>query len=303
MPNAIYVKHLSFKYKNNSFYSLSDISLIIKANKCTGIIGPNGAGKSTFISALCGLLPSFEGQVFYDENQIQSLIESVKEKVALVPQEYAFYPQLSVKQNLYYFLSLCVQSKKTKKNKHAFINEILEQCVLTHVSHIKVSKLSGGYKRRLNIAIALVKQPKVLFLDEPTVGIDPESRAIIIALLEQFKAEGKTLLFTSHMLDEVEKVCDDIIILKDGKASLIGQTQQKNLLLSVEFEHEPLSTKYLSSYQKISACKYQLLLTSPEEINSHLLQLSQLKASIKNIHYSANSVEHMYKQGTTGNKL
>lgn len=296
MPNAIYVEHLSFKYKNNSFYSLSDISLTIKANKCTGIIGSNGAGKSTFISALCGLLPSFEGEVYYEDSDAKSLTKAVKEKVALVPQEYAFYPQLTVKQNLYYFLSLCLSSQKTTTNKHTLINEILEQCVLTQVRNTRVSKLSGGYKRRLNIAIALVKQPSVLFLDEPTVGIDPESRAIIISLLQRFKSEGKTLLFTSHMLEEVEKVCDDIIMLRDGKALVIEQAEQKNLLLSIELEQPVSHVAYLSNYQKIDEVKYQILLTSAEDLSKHLLLLGEANMSIKKINYSANSVEHMYKQ-------
>ncbi len=295
MSNAIQVKQLSFQYKTNSYYSLSDISLDIKANKCTGIIGPNGAGKSTFISALCGLLPSFDGKVIYSGCENVSLLESVKQKVALVPQEYAFYPQLSVLQNLRYFLSLC-SSKQSSLAQRSLLNEILEQCVLSDVVNTKASKLSGGYKRRLNIAIALVKKPEVLFLDEPTVGIDPESRDVIISLLQQFKREGKTLLFTSHMLDEVEKICDDIIMLKDGSATFMDHTEQNNILLTVTFSSE-LTEPLNAEYQCIEPLKYQRVLTSKSQLNECLLELSHSSASIEYLNYSANSVERIYQQG------
>ena len=298
MLNAICVKQLSFKYNNNDYYSLSDISLNIKANKCTGIIGPNGAGKSTFISALCGLLPSFNGDIYYQDNESYSLVESVKQKVALVPQEYAFYPQLTVLQNLQYFLSLCLKVKgENKHSRGALLSQIMEQCVLTEVINTKANKLSGGYKRRLNIAIALVKQPEVLFLDEPTVGIDPESRAIIITLLQQFKLEGKTLLFTSHMLDEVEKICDDIILLRDGKATFMEQSEQSHILLSIKFDKPPVEAIILEQYEQLDLFSYQLTLYSKEQLNECLMQLSEINTPINYMNYSANSVEQLYKQG------
>jgi len=295
MPNAIHVKQLSFKYNSNDYYSLSDISLTIKAHKCTGIIGPNGAGKSTFISALCGLLPHFEGEVFYEGDKDVPLLTSVKQKVALVPQEYAFYLQLTVLQNLKYFLSMC-GTKKTKAEQNLLLNNILEQCALSHVCNSKVNKLSGGYKRRLNIAIALVKEPSVLFLDEPTVGIDPESRAIIISLLKQFKQEGKTLLFTSHMLDEVEKICDDIIMLRDGKATCMDRGGRDNILLSVTFSKQP-SKEFTQCYQCIDAFNYQRVLTSESQLNECLIELAQLSEIISQLNYSTHSVERIYQQG------
>lgn len=291
--NAIEIRQLSFKYPQNNYYSLNDVSLNIRAQCCTGIIGPNGAGKSTFISALCGLIPNFEGSIEYPtpSGDLISLIDCVKSKVSLVPQEYAFYPQLTVLQNLHYFLSLCCIDKSEWKT---LLNDILSQCELSEVKNQKAKKLSGGYKRRLNIAIALVKKPEVLFLDEPTVGIDPESRAVIIRLLETFKSQGKTLLFTSHMLDEVEKICDDIIVLRDGKAQMNEKHQQNNILLSVSFNQEPSHIDFLSLYKKKTTNTYQVELNSPEELSAQLQLLSELGSEINRINYSSNSVESIY---------
>ena len=291
--NAIEIKHLSFKYPQNNYYSLNNVSLNIRAQCCTGIIGPNGAGKSTFISALCGLIPDFEGSIEYPKKSGEhiSLIGSVKGKVSLVPQEYAFYPQLTVLQNLNYFLSLCCIEKNEWQT---LLNDILTQCELNDVKHQKAKNLSGGYKRRLNIAIALVKKPEVLFLDEPTVGIDPESRTVIIRLLEKFKSQGKTLLFTSHMLDEVEKICDDIIVFRDGKALMNEEDQQGNILLSVSFSQSPDNIDFLNLYKKTSLYTYQKTLNSQADLSAQLQLLSQFSENISNISYSTNSVECIY---------
>lgn len=291
--NAIKIKHVSFKYPQNNYYSLNDVSLNIRAQCCTGIIGPNGAGKSTFISALCGLIPNFKGSIEYSSKSGEHipLIDSVKDQVALVPQEYAFYPQLTVLQNLHYFLSLC----RVKKNEwNVLLDDIISQCQLSDVKKQKAKNLSGGYKRRLNIAIALVKKPDVLFLDEPTVGIDPESRAVIIRLLETFKSQGKTLLFTSHMLDEVEKICDDIIVFRDGKAFMTKEHQQDNILLSVSFNQQPDNIDFLNLYEKTTINTYQKTLNSQADLSTQLQFLSQFSEKIKTINYSANSVEYIY---------
>lgn len=296
MSNAIEIKQLSFKYPQNNYYSLKDVSLNIRAQCCTGIIGPNGAGKSTFISALCGLIPNIEGSIEYTSKtgSYCSLIDSVKSKVSLVPQEYAFYSQLTVLQNLNYFVSLCDIDKSEWL---ALIDDILNQCELSEVKNQKAKKLSGGYKRRLNIAIALVKKPEILFLDEPTVGIDPESRAIIIQLLETFKAQGKTLLFTSHMLDEVEKICDDIIVFRDGKAQMNAQHQQNNILLSVSLHQDYCANNdnYLSAYEKVTNNSYQIVLHSSAELSVQLQVLSQYSDQISKLNYSSNSVASIYK--------
>ena len=288
--NAILIKRLSYKYPKNNYHSLLDINLNIQAKCCTGIIGPNGSGKSTLISALCGLLTDFEGSISY-QGMTDNLLDCVKQKVALVPQEYAFYPQLTVLQNVEYFLSLCIIDKSRW---NLLINDILTQCELVTVKHQKAKKLSGGYKRRLNIAIALVKEPEVLFLDEPTVGIDPESREVIIRLLEQFKKQGKTLLFTSHMLDEVEKICDDIIVLRDGKAVMHEQDGQNNILLAVHFSTPPMNVELIKLYEQVAENKYQIRLNSQLELSAQLQFLASVETPIVKMHYSSNSVDQLY---------
>jgi len=288
---------LSYKYPGNEHFSVHNLSLAIKAGQCTGIIGPNGAGKSTTISLLCALLTPSQGEVNYyagDKSNDLSLQDNIEQSVALIPQEYAFYPELTVKQNLEYFISL---SEANRVKRQDLLVKSLAQCQLKQVEKQKAGSLSGGYKRRLNIAIALSKSPDIIFLDEPTVGIDPVSRQDIINLLEQLKKQGKTLIYTSHMLNEVEQLCDDVILLEQGRAIAVSQSSNDNMLLTLEFFTDQTNTPLLIELgispdsQKTS---FSLTLADTAQLQQVFLKLSANLLGIKSVHFSQNSIDQLY---------
>jgi len=288
---------LSYKYRGNEHFSVHNLSLAIKAGQCTGIIGPNGAGKSTTISLLCALLTPSQGEVNYypsDVNNDLTLQENIEQKVALIPQEYAFYPELTVKQNLEYFISL---SESNRLKRQELLIQSLNQCQLNQVKKQKAESLSGGYKRRLNIAIALSKSPDIIFLDEPTVGIDPVSRQDIINLLEQLKQQGKTLIYTSHMLNEVEQLCDEVILLEQGKAIAVSQTSDDNMLVTLEFfsgrQNDSLLTALGVSHSE-EQTSFSVNIADTAQLQQVFLQLSENLHGIKNVHFSQNSIDQLY---------
>lgn len=310
---AIEASNISFKYPGNDYYSLDDISVTIKANSCTGIIGPNGAGKSTFISLLCGLIEPEQGKIsYYAANSNgangkdidatnESIEQRVKNEVALIPQEYAFYPELTIRQNLAYFVAL---SEKNKVRRKAIIESTLAQCALSDVANKKAQSLSGGYKRRLNIAIALSKQPSIIFLDEPTVGIDPISRQQIIELLVSLKQQGKTLVYTSHMLNEVEQICDDVVLLNHGKAIATSSNCNQNMYLTVEFNNHcarGLMPLLVDDFSRAGSLPdgadesiIELKITDDAHLKRLLIILGEAGDSIKHINFSQNSIDHLY---------
>lgn len=209
---VISVSALNFRYPQSQTPTLIDINMQCFAGQCHGLIGPNGAGKSTLLSLLCGLLQGAEGQLLYQGQGSLTIGQFVQKAVSLVPQEYAFYSRLSCLENLKFFAALC-PGKNTKQR----IGRVVAQCALQSVLNKPAEHLSGGYKRRLNLAIGLLKDPQILFLDEPTVGVDPRSRQAIGELIQTLKAQGKTLVFTSHLLTEVEQLCDQVSFLQAGQ--------------------------------------------------------------------------------------
>lgn len=291
---AINVKELTFKYPSNDHNSLEQVSLAIYANRCTGIIGPNGAGKSTLISALCGLIEPTLGEIVYGGADRHSLTDVVKQKVALIPQEYAFYPELTIKQNLEFFVAL---SEPARNKRSEIVNQVLTQCQLESVKGTKAAKLSGGYKRRLNIAIALSKQPSIIFLDEPTVGIDPISRESIISLLQSLKQEGKTLIYTSHMLSEVETLCDDVFLLNSGRAIGTSALDGDHSYLTIEFIAGTASSviaQLMAPTCDVISERVEIKITDAQHLNQLLARLSQAGEVIKQLHFSKNSLDHLY---------
>jgi len=293
-PVSIDVNAIEFSYPSNDYNSLDGISLSILTGRCTGIIGPNGAGKSTLISALCGLLTPQRGDITYQGEPGVSIETMVKREVALIPQEYAFYPELTIQQNLDFFVAL---SEPKRSKRQAIVTQVLGQCQLVDVKNKKASKLSGGYKRRLNIAIALSKQPSIIFLDEPTVGIDPISRAQIIELLGQLKSEGKTLIYTSHMLSEVETLCDDVYLLNRGQAIGCSALDGDNSYLTIEFlaDVDVATIALLTDNATVDQRgRVEIKIVNDAHFNLLLGRLSQAGDKVKQLHFSKNSLDHLY---------
>ena len=208
------IKQLSYQYDNSSENALTEVDLEIQAGEIFGLLGPNGAGKTTLISLISGILPPSANSIIFNTST-----DSSRVPLSLVPQEYSFYPMLSAKENLDFFGA--VQGLQGKALKAAiewavFITGLEKQLKK------QAGNFSGGLKRRLNLAIGLLNDPELLLLDEPTVGVDPQSRAFILKTIKQLAQAGKTIIYTSHYMEEVEYLCQRIAIMDQGRILLEG---------------------------------------------------------------------------------
>ncbi|MEG1265208.1 MAG: ABC transporter ATP-binding protein [Myroides sp.] len=231
MQSIIKIQNISKQYKGADFQSLNNVVLNIPQQSVFGLLGPNGAGKTTLISILCGIIQPTLGS--YEINGISNKNStSIKNIIGVVPQEYALYPTLTAYENLMYFGSLYNVSKTELKAK---IPEFLIHLGLENFMHKKIQMFSGGMKRRVNLIAGILHNPKVLFLDEPTVGVDVQSRATIIDYLKLLNQQGTTIVYTSHLMAEAQDFCTDIAIIDQG--SVFVQGTPKELIESVPNAH------------------------------------------------------------------
>ncbi|PHR46235.1 MAG: ABC transporter ATP-binding protein [Fluviicola sp.] len=233
----LYIEKLTKQYKGVEEPSLKSIDLTINKGEVFGLLGPNGAGKTTLISIICGILKPTYGRVLVDGKDIYSHKDSIKELIGVVPQDIALYPMLTAKENLNYFGALYGLKGKVLEDK---INYWLERLGLSHAANKRIDKFSGGMKRRINLIASVLHDPKILFLDEPTVGIDVQSRAEILEQLKIINKQGTTILYTSHHLDEAENLCTNIgiidfgnIIAKGSPSELVKNTEEARNLEDV----------------------------------------------------------------------
>ena len=194
--------------------AVDGVSFRVLAGQTVGLLGPNGAGKSTTVSMLCGLLRPDAGQVLLDGQPVTTGAASVKRRIGLVPQDLALYEDLSAYENLRLFGALYSLKGKPLDER---IQRVLGLVNLLDRARDKPATFSGGMKRRLNIAAALLHDPDLLILDEPTVGVDPQSRNAIFDTLEALQAQGRSLIYTSHYMEEVERLADHIVIIDHGQ--------------------------------------------------------------------------------------
>jgi len=224
----ISVSNLSKKY--DSVQALNGISFDIKQGEFFGLLGPNGAGKTTTISILSTLLEPNEGSVNIAGYDLKKNPLECKENIGVVPQEIALYNELSAYDNLIFWGSLYRVSKTDLKQS---ADETLKLFGLYERRNDKVKTYSGGMKRRINIASALLHKPKILFMDEPTVGIDPQSRNLIFEVVEKLHHEGMTIIYTTHYMEEAERFCDRIGIIDKGKIVAQGTLEELKSLSKI----------------------------------------------------------------------
>ncbi|MCY8518947.1 ABC transporter ATP-binding protein [Bacillus atrophaeus] len=195
------------------------ISFTLEKGEAFGLLGPNGAGKSTTISMIAGLVPPDKGEITVGGCIVGKDTNQAKQKIGVVPQDIALYPTLTAKENLLFWGKMYgLTSAKAKKR----AIEVLEYVGLTERAKDKIQTFSGGMKRRINIGAALMHRPDLLIMDEPTVGIDPQSRNHILQTVKQLNEEGMTIIYTSHYMEEVEYLCDRIGIMDKGDMIAIG---------------------------------------------------------------------------------
>ena len=199
--------------------ALNNVSLQIEQGELFGLLGVNGAGKTTLIKILCGLTEKNSGTVALDGLDLDTQMEKIKEIVDVSPQETSVANNLTVKENLEFFAQIY------HNNDENAVNEIVEIFSLGEVLNQRAKTLSGGYKRRLSIAIALISKPKILFLDEPTLGLDVFARRELWRIIEKLK-KSVTIILTSHYLEEIEHLCDRVAILSKGELLEVGTIEQ-----------------------------------------------------------------------------
>jgi ABC-2 type transport system ATP-binding protein len=195
------------------------VSFSVSKGESFGLLGPNGAGKSTIISMICGLLTYDNGDVTVDGISVKQKPLDVKKKIGIVPQEIALYPTMSAKENLLFWGKMYGLSGKLAKKR---VDQVLEYVGLHDRAKDKIETFSGGMKRRINIAASLMHEPELLIMDEPTVGIDPQSRNHILETVKRLNQNGMTVIYTSHYMEEVEFICDRIGIVDQGKMIALG---------------------------------------------------------------------------------
>ena len=205
--------------------AVDDVGFHVAPGEAYGLLGPNGAGKTTTISMLCGLLDADAGAVTLDGARLADAPTRVKAGIGYVPQEIALYPDLSARENLTFFGRLYGMGGRELR---ARVAEVLELVELEDRADERLDTYSGGMKRRINIAAGLLHRPKLLVLDEPTVGVDPQSRNAILERVAQLNREGMALLYTSHYMEEVERLCDRIGIMDGGR--MIAEGSRRHLV-------------------------------------------------------------------------
>ncbi|WP_247596890.1 ABC transporter ATP-binding protein [Hydrogenophaga sp. PAMC20947] len=235
------ILHLGFRYPSASKAALTDVSLKADRGEILGLLGPNGAGKTTLISHLSAGLAVQTGSISIDGQAFAQVHKAHPTRVSVAPQEYAFYPMLTVRENLQCFSAACGLASAPRRQRE---QESLDFAQLNQFQKTQAKNLSGGLKRRLNLAIAVLPKPDLYVFDEPTVGVDPQSRAFILDAIKALAQQGSAVIYTSHYMEEIEAVADQVAILDGGR--ILRNDSLANLLQAGSLTVRFTSNKALS---------------------------------------------------------
>jgi ABC-2 type transport system ATP-binding protein len=256
------IRGLSFRYPKSGSPALQDVALDAVRGEVLGLLGPNGAGKTTLIAHLAGLLPIQHGTIEIDGQSLASVRASKPTRIAVAPQEYAFYPTLSVAENLDCFAGV---GGLTGAEKNRRITECIEFSQLQSYRKVRAERLSGGLKRRLNLSIALLHRPELLLFDEPTVGVDPQARAFLLDAVKLLARQGTAVIYTSHYMEEVQAIADRVVILDHGRVLRQGTLHElldgdARLHVSVEEAAQAQLMTLLCGFGKVTELEGGVLL-------------------------------------------
>lgn len=218
--DGIQISQVSKKYNGQFDFAVNRIDLTIPAGTITGLLGPNGAGKTTLVLMICGLLKPDSGQICIEKDGKRSNID--KRLIGFVPQQDGLFGELTLQENLWYYGRLYGLEKVYIQQR---IQDLVNIFQLTAHLSKRVKHLSGGMNRRANILVALLHSPEILILDEPTAGVDIHSRALIHEVIRELNSQGKTILYTSHLLAEAQELCQIISIMDYGRMILTGKPE------------------------------------------------------------------------------
>ena len=296
----LHIEGIAYRYRDAAGPALDGVTLNIPAGGVYGLLGPNGAGKTTLISLLAGLLSAAHGQITLNGQALAAARAANPRAIALVPQDYAFYPMLTVAENLRFFAGvLGLDSRESKQQSAAAIAFArLEQVVGK-----RAEQLSGGLRRRLNLAIGLLGRPQLLLLDEPTVGVDPQSRHFLLDAIAALPAAGTTVIYTSHYMEEVEAICPNIAIIDHG--SVLAEGRLADILHNPEPHLEidtgqPLPAAIASRYAAVplGPLKFALKLPSTATLPRLLDELAAAGCPVHGVNLGRPNLEQVFMQLT-----
>lgn len=278
MGNSLIVNNLEKIFGGKT--ALDNVSFTVKEGSCFGLLGPNGAGKSTTMKIITGIIEADKGNALVFGEDIKKSKDLIRKKIGYVPQEITLYDKISAYNNLVFFGEMYGVKGKELKDR---IKEVLQQVGLSERANDPIHTYSGGMKRRINIAAALLHNPKLVILDEPTVGIDPQSRNHIFEIIRSLKSQGVTIIYSTHYMEEVEALCDDIAIIDNGKVIVQGDLNEllhlyatKAIYIEFESQNErPVFSEVnkVSEYKKGWLLETENILSAMETI-SHSLQMN-----------------------------
>lgn len=259
MENIIEIKGLVKQYKE--LRALDGLDLNVVKGRIMGLLGPNGSGKSTAINCILSLLSKDAGSVKIYGREMTPESYDIKSKIGVVFQDVGVFNELSVYENIDYFCGLYIKDKKKRRD---LVQRTMDIVALNDFKKFKPKQLSGGLLRRLNIACGIAHRPEIIFFDEPTVAVDPQSRNNILEGIKQLNKEGSTIIYTSHYMDEVDMLCDDIVILDNGKVIAKGSSDELksmiNISQKIEFKANELSDiaiERIKSMNKLISFEYK----------------------------------------------
>ncbi|GFN34885.1 ABC transporter ATP-binding protein [Tepidimicrobium xylanilyticum] len=236
---VVKVKNLVKRYKE--IIALDHFNMEVDEGEVLGLLGPNGCGKTTAINCILSLLSFDKGEIEVFGKKMSPDAYDIKRQIGLVPQEVSVFGNLTVRENIDYFCGLYIYDKNLRRR---FVDEAIEFVDLKDYVKFYPKKLSGGLKRRLNIACGIVHKPKLIFLDEPTVAVDAQSRNFILNGIKQLNEEGSTIIYTTHYLEEAEMLCKRIIIMDNGKDLVSGTKEELKAMITT-------SEKIIVSFSEI----------------------------------------------------
>ena len=248
---VIEVKNLVKRYKE--LIALDHFNMQVKEGEILGLLGPNGCGKTTAINCILSLLNFDKGEIKVFEEKMTPNSYNLKRQIGLVPQEVSAFENLTVYENIDYFCGLYIDDKNQRKK---YVNEAIEFVDLKDYIKFYPKKLSGGLKRRLNIACGIAHKPKLIFLDEPTVAVDAQSRNFILDGIKRLNIEGSTIIYTTHYLEEAERLCSRIIIMDKGRSLVSGTNEELKSMIST-------SEKIVVGFSNIEDAIIQKMKTIP----------------------------------------
>lgn len=290
MKKIIEIQNLTKEYK--SLKAVDNISFEVKEGEILGLLGPNGSGKSTTINAILSLL-HFEGSIKIFGKEMKPDCYDIKKQIGVVFQEIAVFEELTVYENIDYFCGLYINNKQKRK---PYIEEALQLVGLNEFQNFYPKQLSGGLLRRLNIACGIAHKPKLIFLDEPTVAVDPQSRNNILEGIKTLRDKGATIVYTTHYMEEAEILCDRIIILDKGKILAKGSPDELKELSNIE-------EKITAEIKEIKKKQLEEIKTwkTVDEVSFHMNVLTITYKSGKN--NLEQLIEYLKKNKVTYNKI